>query len=268
MHDVIVLGDTAWDTVVRIKDPMMFNQDVAAEIHSGPGGQGLNMAATACRQGAKTALVTQVGTDSRSRFLLRWLRREGVHLPMLTSANPLTRVVSVVRSDGERALLTDSGSGPLAWPKPRMYGRVLVVSGYLVDRPQGDQRLLAWMTWARQRHMTILLDPSHPRLASQLKPFVRHTDWLLSNEEEWEALGAPRDVSLLLKQGARGIQVLSGTKTLHIPSPPGPIIDTTGAGDAVAGAFAAFLAKSLDPADAAKQAAQCGVRACGRIGAI
>ncbi|MHB1956243.1 MAG: carbohydrate kinase family protein, partial [Sulfobacillus sp.] len=70
MLDVLVLGDSAWDTVVRIAEPLRFNGDIGAAIHGSPGGQGLNAATAARQEGATVGLITQVGTDGQSDALL------------------------------------------------------------------------------------------------------------------------------------------------------------------------------------------------------
>ena len=119
MYDVVVVGDTAWDTIIRIEQELKYNADTPASIYQGPGGQSFNMAIASARQGASTALVTQVGTDSISRSLTRSIHNIGVHLVSLTRVDPLTHVVSVVRRDGERALMTYPGLGPLGVPGKR-----------------------------------------------------------------------------------------------------------------------------------------------------
>ncbi|WP_053959443.1 carbohydrate kinase family protein [Sulfobacillus thermosulfidooxidans] len=266
--DVLVLGDTAWDTVVRTNKPLRFGHDMPAQIFAGPGGQGLNMAVSANKENAKTALITQIGCDDRSQFLRNWILQQGIALPLLTEEEPLTQVVAVVRNDGERALLTDPGKGPLAWPPSPIQPRILLISGYLLDRNDGAERVTAWMKWAREQEATILLDAAHLRLAPQLAVMLEYADWLLANEEEWKALGSPRSSAVLLKRGASGIVVMQANEKLQIPSPPGNIIDTTGAGDAVAGSFAAMLAKNRNPLEAATRAVLRGVETCGHLGAV
>lgn len=266
--DVLVLGDTAWDIVVRITKPLAFGHDVPARIFAGPGGQGLNMAVSANKEGVRTALITQIGHDERSQFLRDWILQQDITLPLLTEQDPLTQVVAVVREDGERALLTDAGSGPLSWPPSSLHPRIMLVSGYLLARGDGVERVIAWMKWARDQEATILLDASHPRLAPQVTGALKYADWLLANEEEWDALGAPHSPAVLLKRGAEGIDMILPSERRQIPSPPGDIIDTTGAGDAVAGSFAAMLAKNYSPIEAATHAILRGVEVCGHLGAV
>ncbi|MDA8193896.1 MAG: carbohydrate kinase family protein [Thermaerobacter sp.] len=268
MPDVLVVGDAAWDTVVRVAAEPAFNRDTPASIHSGPGGQGFNMAVAASRQGVSVALVTQVGTDAQSRALVAAIRRYGVGLPRLTRTDPLTRVVAMVRPDGERALLTDPGPGPLREPDSRLAAGMLLLSGYLTDRAGGVERVRAWLDWAAARNMPVLLDPAHPRLAARCRPFLSGVGWLLANQAEWTALGRPTSRPALIKRGAEGALLLSGGESVVIRAPAGVVVDTTGAGDAVAGAFAAGLALGRTPAEAARLAVARGTAVCGQLGSV
>jgi ribokinase len=52
-----------------------------------------------------------------------------------------------------------------------------------------------------------------------------------------------------------------------LPAPPVEVVDTTGAGDAFCGAFAARLAAAPDPVAAARAGVAAGSLACTRAGA-
>ncbi len=269
MYDVVVVGDTAWDTVVPLHGDLEFDSDTNATIYQGMGGQGLNMAIAAAELGSSTALVTQVGCDMLSQTLLVHIRRAGIHLVSTTQEDPLTRVVAIVREDGERALLTDPGVGPLASPDDSIHGKVLLISGYLVDRPGGVERIGEWLQWARRHKMTRLVDAAHARLSDRLTGILSQVDWILANEREWQALGRPDDIACLIKRGKEGIQLRKGRHLMDVGiHASGPVVDTTGAGDAVAGGFAASLAQGMGVRKAAEIAVQRGFQACLHLGSI
>ena len=74
-------------------------------------------------------------------------------------------------------------------------------------------------------------------------------DWYFCNEEELAALGGGADPEefrrrwrlrgLVLKHGPGGVTVFGDRGRLHRPASPGPVVDTTGAGDALAGGMLA-----------------------------
>ncbi|MDR2565412.1 MAG: PfkB family carbohydrate kinase [Bifidobacteriaceae bacterium] len=77
-------------------------------------------------------------------------------------------------------------------------------------------------------------------------------------------------VTVVMTLGAGGVLVQApGEAAVHVPAfAAGPAVDTTGAGDAFNGAFAAGLAAGLDLVDAARLGAVCGGLAVTRRGVI
>jgi sugar/nucleoside kinase (ribokinase family) len=74
------------------------------------------------------------------------------------------------------------------------------------------------------------------------------SDWYFCNEEEFAALGGrdPEEFrrrwelrGLVLKHGPGGVTVFTDQGSLHRPAQPGRVVDTTGAGDALAGGMLA-----------------------------
>src|SRR5262245_3304048 len=77
--DVIVIGSSNTDFLVRGETlPKQGESFAGGEFHQGPGGKGANQAVAAARLGARVALVTRLGYDSRGDQLLDQLKAEGV----------------------------------------------------------------------------------------------------------------------------------------------------------------------------------------------
>jgi len=257
--DVLVVGDIAWDTVVRVSAWPERDRDLPSAIGEGAGGQGFNIALWAARAGARSALVTQIGTDARSRELARIARASGVALWAPTRADPLTRVVSIVDPAGLRGLLTHPGPGPLALPRSGWAAGALALSGYLLGRPGGAERVEAWLAWAERRGLPTALDLAHPDVAPAWAPFGGRVTWMFGNEAEWAAYqvagaGAPR--GRVVKRGADGAELDAPEGRCAVPPPgPGPgARDSTGAGDCLMGTFLGRLCLG-DAADEALRAA-------------
>jgi cytidine kinase len=95
-------------------------------------------------------------------------------------------------------------------------------------------------------------------------------DWYFCNDEEFGALGDGGDdpqafrerwglAGLVLKHGPGGTTAYTRDGAVHVPAGPGPAVDTTGAGDALAGGMlASWLLHGGDPAHL-REALEAGV---------
>ena len=104
---------------------------------------------------------------------------------------------------------------------------------------------------------------------AEAREVLRLADWYLCNEDEFAALGGGdpeafrarwRLDGLVVKHGPGGVTALRGSGALHVPAGEGPVVDTTGAGDALAGGMlSAWLHHRGDPARL-REALEAGVR--------
>lgn len=248
--DILVVGDIAWDTIVMTERWPERDHDFPAVVHEGPGGQGFNIASWARAAGARVALVTQLGTCARSRDLRSRAQSAGIELWAPTRADPLTRVVSVVDKEGQKALLTHPGPGPLNLPKADWQALILALSGYLLARDGGPARARAWLRWARDKGVEVAADFSHPDLASLFVPIAAEIGWLFGNEAEWAAFAAAGGVTpsrRVIKRGGQGAEVVTVEGSLQVkPEAIARSGDSTGAGDCLMGTFLAGLVRGLD----------------------
>jgi sugar/nucleoside kinase (ribokinase family) len=83
---------------------------------------------------------------------------------------------------------------------------------------------------------------------------------IFANEPEWEIVGAAYGLAptAVVKRGARGATVLGETRA-DLPATTGPVVDATGAGDALA---AGFLVGG------AELAAEAAARCVSKLGAL
>jgi pfkB family carbohydrate kinase len=109
---------------------------------------------------------------------------------------------------------------------------------------------------------------------------LRLADWYFCNEEEFVGLGGtePEEfrrhwelAGLVLKHGPGGVTAYTDGGALHVPANAGRVVDTTGAGDALAGGMlACWLLRDGDPAhleDALRSGVDCASVAISEIGA-
>ena len=112
MQRIFAVGDLNVDlfTRTRIASPVSFGEERHAESFSySLGGNAANFAAACGSLGLKAFLVSAIGSDVFTPFLLRELRRFGV-APLLHKSPDANGVSNIfVRGDGERAILSSKG---------------------------------------------------------------------------------------------------------------------------------------------------------------
>ncbi len=186
-------------------------------------------------------------------------------------------VVSIVGADGDRALASDRGVAPELTPdeldEAWLDCDILHLSGYaLLREPVSDAALLAARI-AHGRGARVSVDVA---AWTELRAFgpVRlralldtvEPDVLFATEAEWEMLGgayltAPAGV---IKRGPRGITVISDDARLELSPVAANVVDTTGAGDALAAGF--LLGGSLE--EAARRGLEAAARCVAQVGAM
>jgi sugar/nucleoside kinase (ribokinase family) len=239
---VCTLGDLLLDVIVRLDAPLAPGDDSTARTTLAPGGQAANVAAWAAELGARARIVAVRGGGEAGPIVERELEHRGVEVRGPHGERGGI-VVSLVEPTGERTMASDRGSAPDlraddledAW----FACDALHVSGYALMRDPIAGAAVRAAAAARLRGARVSVDLSswtHVRTYGQtLRPALDRVapDTVFGNEREWEALGAFAAPTIVVKRGPRGITV-QGDK--H-PAVPADVVDTTGAGDALAAGF-------------------------------
>jgi len=274
---IATFGDVLLDVIVRLEEPLARGDDVRAATTTGAGGQAANVAAWAAFLGAEGRCISKRGNDAAGELVARELAERGVELVGPVEHGSTGVVVSVV-DGGERSMASDRGVAPTFRPD-ELDGAwfdgcdVLHLSGYaLLREPILEAALLA-ARLARERSARLSVDVAawteirtfgpvrFRELLDTLAP-----DVLFATEAEWEMLGgayltAPTGV---IKRGARGAVVVTEDARLDLGPVATDVVDTTGAGDALAAGF--LLGGSLE--EAARRGLECAARCVSRVGSL
>ena len=268
------------------------NADLAVQVHrhpkpgetlmgSGgtitPGGKGANQAVAAALQGASVRFVGAVGNDAYATPALRYLTKSGVDLTGISHVEDTTGLaVIAISADGENTIIVIPGAN--AWVDAG------AVKQHTTDIAAADIVLLQGEIPAEGFQAAV--DAATHRVVINLAPVVPvdrdallQADPLMANEHEaalvLQQLGyevAEEDsknpeklaadlleagfASVVLTLGAAGALVATPEGNELVPSPKVTAVDTTGAGDAFAGALVA----RLDAGDSLLDAAHHAVR--------
>jgi len=249
-----------------------------------PGGKGSNQAIQAARAGARTAIVAAIGEDGPGdEALALWAANEIDTRCVARLADAGTGMAAIlVDAAAENVIVVDSGAN--AWLTPAhveaaapMIGASRLALAQL-ETPQAAT--LRAFQLAREGGAHTMLNAA-PALEHLDPALLALTDILVVNEGEGRAISghdraaaigeallqrAARAVVLTL--GAEGAMLFEHHRAPRAARPPRvDVVDTTGAGDAFAGAFAARWARTGDAAAALAWGVAAGALACTAKGA-
>ena len=240
---VVSLGDLVLDVIVRLRQPLAPGADATSRITLGAGGQAANVAAWVVASGGRARWLGKRADDLAGRAAAGELAALGVELagPVERAGNGV--IVSLVEPDGARSMCPDRGVAVELRPDELEPAHLagaghLHVSGYaLLREPVRDAAVRA-VELARAGGARVSVDLSSwsairdrgserfRRELEQLAP-----DVVFCNEEEDEVVGGPLPgCAWILKRGARGCSFDGDER----PALPAEVVDTTGAGDALA----------------------------------
>ena len=290
MPNILVVGSLNADLVVRVSRFPQPGETISGEdLKTIPGGKGANQAVAAARQGASVSMLGRVGNDSFGPALIENLKKNDVetsHIQMDPASSTGTATI-VVDSNGQNFIILSPGANGQVGPADvdaitfSNYKLLLLQHEIPMDAVQAAAKR------AKESGLRVLLNPAPARALSD--ELIALPDFILPNETELSLLtdqpvsdlaSAEKAAKTLIERGAQnviitlganGALIVSRQRVTHVPSHKVDVVDTTAAGDAFIGGFAAKLLESASlPADSEAQtlAIQNAVRyacACGAL---
>lgn len=284
---VVVVGSLNADLAVRTDAFPEPGQTVhGSKLTTSPGGKGANQAVAAALLGAKVTIIGAVGDDEHGDMLRKSLSRVGVDISQLrTSDQPTGTAIVVIDKSGENFIVLSPGANNQLQPSDLADNTNLLASAEVLclclEIPIETVTAAARTAHAGDTLVLLNLSP-YAEVPDEL---LENTDIVIVNEHEAaQLLGSPvtDDWSATLQQlqthnirravitlGPEGAMVLDSTAaTTVVKVPPVEVesVDTTGAGDAFAGALASRLAAGDTLSTAATFAARVGAFATAHPG--
>jgi sugar/nucleoside kinase (ribokinase family) len=240
---VCTLGDLTLDVVVRLAGTLAAGGDTEADIRLGPGGQAANVAAWASELGARARFIGRTGDDDAGTLGRAGLEARGVEIfGPVGGRNGM--ICALVSPDGERSMAADRGTARDLRRdalQPWWLEGVdhLHVSGYALmvepvrtaatragelARAEAARVSVDLASWSAIRESGV---DAFREAVSALRP-----DVVFANEDEERVVGRDGlDATWILKRGAAGCS-FGGDERSALPVER--VVDTTGAGDALA----------------------------------
>jgi ribokinase len=270
---VAILGVFVADTTYRAERPPRMGETLLGRSFAlGPGGKGSNQAVAAARLGAEVSLITRLGEDAFAEMALRTWAEAGVTPAVTRTPDSYTGAACIFVEDGtgDNAIIICPGAAATITPED-LDARAGLIAGAAVFVTQLEQPLdaaIRGLEIARGNGVATVLNPAPGRdLSGEVLALC---DYLTPNETEAEALTGMRIGSLdearaaaerlrrrgvgtvVMTLGDKGALVHGDGRSVLVPAlAAGPVVETTGAGDAFNGGFATGLARGMEAIRAA-----------------
>ena len=269
MGRVVILGVFVADTAYRAaRLPRMGETILGNSFVLGPGGKGSNQAVAAAMAGAETHFITRLGRDPFADMALATWSRAGVHPAITQDPDSYTGAAFIFIEDGtgNNAIIISPGAAATISNADIDANAALIGSAtvFITQLEQPIPVAFHALQLARAAGVTTILNPAPA--AALPEGMLALCDYVTPNESEAEALTglavnsvaeamAAAKALLALGAGAaiitlgdKGALFHDGSRTVHVPAfKAGKVVETTGAGDAFNGGFAAALAGGMDP---------------------
>jgi ribokinase len=271
---VAILGVFVADLAFRAgRQPKMGETIVGSGFKMGPGGKGSNQSVAAARVGAKVTFISRIGRDAFGDIALKTWKDEGIVARAAQSDKEPTGAayIFVNHDTGENAIIVYPGAGGAISPAD-VEAAAEAIRGARAFVTQLEQPAAAaqrGLEIARAAGVVTIFNPAPAEpIPDSIYPLC---DYIVPNETEAAALtglsvatvaDARRVGDALLAKGAKTALITLGERgalfhrrdrSVEIPAvSAGPVVETTGAGDAFVGGFAAAMARGIDPVEAAR----------------
>ncbi len=271
---IVILGVFVADTAYRADRPPRMGETILGNSFAlGPGGKGSNQAVAAARAGGEVHFISKLGRDPFADMALKTWADAGVQAEVTQHDDSYTGAayIFIEEATGDNAIIICPGvarSISTEFIEARA-GLIGGASVFMTQLEQPMEAALRAMQIARKGGATTILNPAP---AAELpEGMLELCDYVIPNETETEALtGMPvgsldearEAAKLLLAQGVGTVILTLGengalyhnaTESVHVPAlRAGPVVETTGAGDAFNGGFATSLARGDAPLDAVR----------------
>ncbi len=253
-------------TVIAERIPLKGETLLGSDICYNPGGKGANQAVAMARLGAEVEMFGCVGNDSNGTAMLENFKKQGVktdHIQVLDGIPTGTAIITVGEKDNTIIVVPGANAKvDIAYvdtikEELKKYDMIVLQHEIPLDA-------VAYVVdFCHANNIPVVLNPAPA--AEVPMDVIEKVTYLTPNEHEAGLIfGADKTPEELLKtypeklvitQGSRGVSVgLKSGEVLCVPARKTEVVDTTGAGDTLNGAFSVQIAAGKNIQDALRYA--------------
>ena len=267
---IVIVGSFVQDLCFRCAEFPQPGQTLAGTSTTGPGGKGSNQAVAAGRAGAPVLYVGAIGDDAFGRDAQAFYQSEGIAAHWALKPKHATGSAAIIVNDAGQNEIIVALSANDRLAKTDLPADVIANARIVITQLEANLTAATYaLKLGRQSGALTILNPAPMR--PEFKPtMLQHVDILIPNESEFVELinrlspdstktlsvatmlklSAPKLHTLcgklgvpivIVTLGERGVLISRSDGYLEVPAFKVKAIDTTGAGDAFVGGFAAGL---------------------------
>ncbi len=265
--DIVILGVFVADTAYRAsRQPKIGETIIGNEFSLGPGGKGSNQAVAAALAGGNVHFISRLGKDDFANMALSLWEKSGItpHVTQYSDSYTGAAYIFIEDKTGNNAIIVSPGAAANINDDDITANKELI-KGSRVFMTQLEQSLDAAriaLSFAKKGGAITILNPAPAQPLGE--NILKLCDFVTPNEIEAEQItGIPvksiNDAEIaagrLLEKGANAAVITLGeqgalfkdnNQVIHQPSyEVGPVVETTGAGDAFNGGLAVALAEEM-----------------------
>ncbi len=273
--DVLCVGHASYDLVFVVDHHPLPDEKLFADSLSGcGGGPAANAAVMVAKLGMRAAFAGYLGNDLYGVKHYQEFQQHQVNVDLIHRGDSPTPVsVVLVKPDGHRALVNYKGDTQ-ALPNDSIDFSTLQPRTILFDGHE-PHISMPLAVHAREQGIPTILDAGSVHTGTL--GLMTQVDYLVASEKfACQIAGTPEAAlkqlaelapTVVITMGEHGLIWQRGSESGAMPAFKVDAIDTTGAGDAFHGAFAAALAANLSWQDILRYASAAGSLTCTMIGA-
>jgi ribokinase len=271
---IVILGVFVADTAYRAtRQPRMGETILGTGFTLGPGGKGSNQSVAVARLGADVSFITRLGEDAFAEMAMRTWTEAGVNPAVIATPQSYTGAayIFIEEGTGNNAIIISPGAAALISPRDIDVKAALIRSAsvFVTQLEQPLDAAIRALEIAREAGVTTILNPAPAAVLPDT--IYRLCDYVTPNETEAEgitgiAVASPDDArraadamlgkgvgSVIVTLGEKGALLHTAASSVLVPAcKVGPVVETTGAGDAFNGGLAVGLSRGFAPIEAVR----------------
>lgn len=278
MKPIVILGIFVADTAYRAaRQPRLGETVLGQGFALGPGGKGSNQSVAAAMAssgaGGRVHFITRLGRDDFAALARATWEKAGVRPEVTEDPESYTGAAFIFleAATGNNAIIVAPGAAARisAADVEARAGLIRGAAAFVTQLEQPVKAALRGLQIAREAGVTTILNPAPAAdlpdgmlaLCDYLTPNETEAGMLTglpvadlaSAEKAADALLARGVGAVVITLGANGALYRDAARSVHVPAiSAGPVVETTGAGDAFNGGFAVALGEGRDVIEAVR----------------